>query len=145
MSHSFSTHGFTVEFDDNSPEVLAALQNAVERGLEAIGETAEGYAKKYLTKQGAVDTGNLRNRTTYKVSGNEVYIGTDVEYGVYVELGTGEYSLVGGTPKKSWVYMDKFGNWHMGYPQKARPFLVPAARDHTKEYRNLLKESLENA
>lgn len=145
MKYSFSTNGITVEFEDNSKEILEALANAVDRGLKSIGMTAESYAKKNLTEQRAVDTGQLRNETTYKVDGQDVYIGTDVEHGVYVELGTGKYSLVGGTTKESWTYMDEFGNWHMAFPMRARPFLVPAARDHAEEYRNILKDSLENA
>lgn len=75
-----------------------------------------------------------------------VYIGTDVEYAPYVECGTGQYATTGGgTTKKSWVYQDEFGEWHMAFPQKARPYLKPAVADHGQEYLNLLKGSLENA
>lgn len=56
-----------IQVDDNSPEVLAALKNAIERGAMAIGETAISYAKSNITAQGAVDTGNLRSRITYMV------------------------------------------------------------------------------
>lgn len=145
MKHTFTTHGITVAYDDNSKEVLAALKNAVERGLEVIGDTAVEYAVKSITEQGAVDTGDLRNSIARKVVDEDVYIGTNLQYAPYVELGTGKYSLVGGTPKESWVYQDEFGKWHMGHPMKARPYLVPAARDHTSEYRNILEDSLKNA
>lgn len=75
-----------------------------------------------------------------------VYIGTDVSYAPYPELGTGPYSLTGGgTTKPSWVYQDEFGNWHRAYPQKPRPFLKPAVADNAEEYRNILVESLKNA
>ena len=40
-------------YKDNTDEVLAALESAKKRGLEAIGLTAEGYAKKDTP----VDTG----------------------------------------------------------------------------------------
>lgn len=136
-------------FDDNSAEILAALENAKERGLESVGETATGHAQDDLTRQGAVDTGRLRNSIGYDVDEDDVYVGvkgaSGVDYGAYVELGTGKYSTVGGTSKESWVYQDEFGKWHMGYPMKARPFIVPAARDHTAEYRDILIDSLENA
>ncbi len=75
-----------------------------------------------------------------------IYIGTAVDYGKYIELGTGQYaSTGGGTPKPSWVYQDEFGNFHRAYPQKPRPYLKPAVADHAQEYRDILKESLENA
>lgn len=143
MSYKFSSHGIEVRFDDNSEAVLNALRNAVERGLMAIGETAVTYAKKSLTEQKAVDTGRLRNSINYLVRDDEVYIGTNVEYAPYVEFGTGKYAD-GGRPTP-WVYQDDEGNWHWTAGNPARPYLAPAAKDHTKEYRNLLKESLENA
>lgn len=75
-----------------------------------------------------------------------IYVGTPVEYAIYVECGTGPYATTGGgTTKPSWVYQDEFGQWHRAYPQKPRPFLKPAVADHASEYWKLLKESLENA
>lgn len=73
---TFSSHGFVFEFEDNSGEILQAFENAVQRGLEAIGETAEGYAKDDCP----VDTGRLRNSITNQVKDEEVYIGSNVEY-----------------------------------------------------------------
>lgn len=57
----------TVHIEDNSPEVLAALDNAIQRAAMAIGEKAATYAKDNITAQGAVDTGRLRNSITYQV------------------------------------------------------------------------------
>ena len=36
----------SIKFTDNSDEVLDALDEAIERGLEAVGLVAEGYAKE---------------------------------------------------------------------------------------------------
>lgn len=60
----------TVHIDDHSPEVLAALENAIQRGAMAIGEKAVTYTKDNITAQGAVDTGRLRNSITYMVKDN---------------------------------------------------------------------------
>lgn len=57
----------TVHIEDNSQEVLSALDNAFKRAAMAIGEQAVTYAKDKLTEQGAVDTGRLRNSITYQV------------------------------------------------------------------------------
>ena len=35
-------------YKDNTDEVLSKMEKAIERGLEAIGMTAEGHAKKVL-------------------------------------------------------------------------------------------------
>lgn len=131
-------------YKDNTKEVLSAMEKAFERGLEAIGLTAEGYAKKNET---AIDTGLLRNSITYAISGESphiksykdnagnqsgtyegnapkdkdkaVYIGTNVEYAPFIEYGA-----------------------------QGRPplhFLQRAATEHTDEYKKLMKESMENA
>lgn len=72
----------SVEIQDNSKEVSAAIKAALPRGLEKVGLVAEGYAKRLCP----VDTGNLRNSITHVVDegGDAVYIGTNSEYGAYV-------------------------------------------------------------
>ena len=67
-----------IQITDNSGEILRALEEKKKAALEAIGITAEGYAK-LLTP---VDTGRLRNSISHTVVGNDCYIGTNVEYGV---------------------------------------------------------------
>lgn len=57
----------TVHIEDHSKEVLDALNNAVQRWAMAVGEKASTYAKDNITRQGAVDTGRLRNSITYEV------------------------------------------------------------------------------
>ena len=130
-----------VSFTDNSKKVLSEFNNAVERGLEAIGQTAEGYAKDDCP----VDTGRLRNSITYKTTDaqgtpnasggeharpsdysphsnaekNAVYIGTNVEYAQAVE------------------YSDKpeheTGKAH---------FLRDSATQHSEHYRKIMEASL---
>ena len=103
-----------VKFTDNSAEILKAFEQATARGLEKIGLTAEGYAKA----KAPVDTGRLRNSITHEVDGNDVYIGSNVEYAPYVELGTSK--------------------------QKAQPFLKPAATEHSRTYRAILEAEYKN-
>ena len=130
-----------VVFNDYSADVLNEFHDAVLRALERCGEQAEGYAKDLAP----VDTGNLRNSISHKVDDGEpaVYIGSNVEYAAYVELGTGKYTE-GGRPTP-WVYQDDNGNWHWTAGNPAQPFLKPAVADHTKTYSNIIKSELENA
>ena len=102
-------------YKDNTDEVLAALKKAKKRGLEAIGLVAEGHAKK-LTP---VDTGRLRNSISPATDDEAAYIGTNVEYGPYVELGSPTI--------------------------KAHHMLQKAATEHTDEYKRLMEESMKNA
>lgn len=131
----------SVEFRDNSKEVLAALREAATRALEKCGIAAEGFAKKAVP----VDTGNLRNSISHKVDEKEkvVYIGTNSEYGAYVELGTGKYYK--GGRQDPWVYQDEEGRWHHTNGQRAQPYLKPAVADHKQTYNNIIKDELKNA
>lgn len=107
-----------VEITDHTDEVLAAMRAAALRGLEKCGLVAEGYAKKLCP----VDTGNLRNSITHTVTNSgerAAYVGTDSEYAIYVEMGTGKY-VTGGRPTP-WVYKDAQGNWHMTHSRISSP------------------------
>lgn len=133
----------SVEFKDNSSKVKSEFGEALLRGLEKCGLVAEGYAKKLQIP----DTGNLRNSITHVVDEDEpaVYIGTNVEYAPYVELGTGIYAEGGGGRPTPWVYQDAKGNWHYTRGNKAQPFLKPAVAEHADKYREIIKNALENA
>ena len=106
--------GMTVN-EDNTEEVSQGIRRATDRALEEIGLAAEGYAKRACP----VDTGNLRNSITHAVESGEdaVYVGTNVEYAPYVEMGTRRTA--------------------------AQPFLRPAATEHGSTYRSILKRNLE--
>lgn len=100
---------------DNTKEVLSAMEKAIERGLEAIGLTAEGHAKK----ETPVDTGRLRNSISHAVEDKAAYIGSNVEYAPYVELGS--------------------------RGRDGKHMLQRAATEHTAEYKRLLEDSMKNA
>lgn len=99
---------------DNTGQVVDGIDSAIGAALEEIGLLAENYAARKCP----VDTGNLRGSITHEVDAgdNAVYIGTNVEYAPYVELGTSR--------------------------QKAQPFLMPAASEHGAQYRQVLKKAL---
>ena len=130
-----------VEIQDNSKEVSAALKAALLRGLEKCGLVAEGYAKRLCP----VDTGNLRNSITHQVDSSEsaAYIGTNVEYAAYVELGTGKY-YPGGRPTP-WAYQDAKGEWHWTAGSRAQPYIKPSVAAHANTYRKIIEDELKNS
>ena len=102
-------------YKDNTAEVLSALERAKKRGLEAIGLTAEGHAKK----ETPVDTGRLRNSVSHTTDDEAAYIGTNVEYAPYVELGA--------------------------RGRQGKHMLQRAASEHTDEYKRLMEDIMKNA
>lgn len=129
------------EIVDNSDEILEEMEKAVLRALERCGTQAEGYA----IDKCPMDIGNLKNSIAHKVSESEkaAYIGTNSEYGPYVELGTGKHYP--GGRQEPWSYKDERGEWHTTSGQKAQPYLKPAVADHKDTYRNIIKDEMENA
>ena len=129
-----------IDFKSHVDDVLSSLISKKDKALEMCGILAEGYAKENLTSSGAVDTGNLRNSVAHKAVNDTEYVGTNVEYGVYVELGTGIYTA--GGRQTPWVYQDEKGQWHRTRGMKARPFIKPAAADHVAQYNQVIEDTL---
>ena len=107
-----------ITFTSHKKEIQRQLDDALDRALMTVGMMGESEAKRNLTKNKSVDTGLLRNSITYARGGKPanisaykadkgdgsgsysgtaskdpkdeyaVYIGTNVEYAPYVELGT---------------------------------------------------------
>lgn len=139
----YESGNFSWEFEikDMSAEIKAAAKEQILLGLARIGMKMQEYAAKLCP----VDTGALRNTIAFKVEPDEqaVYVGSNSEYAVYVELGTGEYSEVGGTPKKRWTYRDELtGETRIGVPQKPRHFIKPAVTDHGDTFRAIMHDAL---
>lgn len=127
-----------IKITDNSGLAKEKMIAAALRSLEICGLVAEGYAKQLCP----VDTGNLRNSIAHQVQPTEpaAYIGTNSEYGPYVELGTGKYYP--GGRKTPWVYQDAKGQWHLTHGQRAQPYLKPAVADHAQQYHSIIEEAL---
>lgn len=98
--------------NDFSALMEEAAFSQIERALEKVGLTAERYAKLACP----VDTGRLRNSISHTHDKNTAYIGTNVEYAPYVEMGTKKMA--------------------------ARPYLKPAIADHIQEYKNTIEQEL---
>ena len=78
-----------VKITDNRPQVKKEFDIKLALALKLIGQKAEGYAKDDCP----VDTGRLRNSISNKIDGNDVYIGTNVEYAPYVEFGDSKHEV----------------------------------------------------
>lgn len=104
-----------VKITDNSPEVMAALKTACSRALDAMGATAETYAKS----NAPVDTGRLRNSIAHAAGKEQVQIGSNVEYAEVQEMA--------------------------GPRSHHPHYLRDSVANHIAEYVGILKDSLKNA
>jgi len=136
----------SIEIKDNTAAVIANMQAGVERALEIIGGNAETYAKALCPTK----TGLLKNSITHVAGGGTVdksfadkdggqrshisgqapkdeedqytvYVGTNVEYAPYVELG----------------HRTKSGGM-----SKVKAFIRPAMENHTEEYNRIFRNEV---
>jgi len=103
---------FEVTVTSYLPDVIYSLEHAKRVALETLGLVCTRYA----ALNAPVDTGRLRNSITYKIVIDEeaVYVGTNVEYAPYVELGTSK--------------------------RKPHPYIKPAVEDHKAEYKQIIND-----
>lgn len=101
-----------VKIEDHRDELFKAVAAQSQAALKEVGLVAEGYAKvgcPYIT-------GTLRRSISHEVDGYDVYIGTNVEYAPYVELGA--------------------------RGRKPKHFLKKAAADHGDQYKEIIDRHL---
>ena len=94
-------------YKSNLPAVKKAMEAAKRKTLEAIGL----YVTSETTIRTPVDTGELRGSYRHQVNEDSVSVGTSVDYGPYVELGT--------------------------HKMDAKPHLRPAAEDNLQNIKRL--------
>lgn len=124
---------WTFEFTSNVPEVKRITEQAAARALEKMGGTAETYAKKICP----VKTGRLKGSITHQKEGNDtMWVGTNVEYAPYVELGHDQE--VG-------RYVPAIGKRLVASHVEGKPFIRPAVENHVEEYRRIVENELHNA
>lgn len=132
----------SVKMVNNSDEVLEDVRQKINGWLEAIGQDAATTAANVLTQTDTIDTGRLKNSIDKKVVEEEqaVYIGTNVEYAIWHEIGTGKF--VSGGRKGGWSYMGADGEWHFTEGVPAKHFLQFGVTAHQDEYKDLLERTL---
>lgn len=148
-------------FQDNSAIVIQELERRVVKGLEAVGAEAVGDVQEKTpvgtpesTGIKGYSTNGLRQSITYKVIGNEVYIGTnktaknekgdEVPYPIYVELGTGIYATDGTGRKSPWIWTDKNGKKHWTQGMEPRHMFKDGVSQNLSKYERIMKEELKN-
>jgi len=133
-----------VKVIDNSKAYKAMLQDAIKRAKAELKGTLVRNTQDEIDKYHAVATGTMKAGVKAKIEGDLVIVGGGAKYSGYVEFGTGKYSSIGGTPKERWFYESPKGSgkWHVGYPQKPRPYLHDALANHKDEYAEVVEKHL---
>ena len=137
---------FEFSLVDNSNEVLNALDSQVEAALEAVGNQGVSHVKQVITRESRVDTGAMRNSINHQVvmDENAVYIGTNNEYAIYHEFGTGIYAEGGKGRKTPWTYVDDEGKGHTTRGMKPIHMIKDGIGNNLEELKQIIKEYLQS-
>ena len=137
-----------MEFKDNSKEYKDLLNQAIRRGLRAIGMTAETYAKETCP----VDTGYAHNSITHALAGESAAVSSyKADRGKNGKPPrTGKYSGTMGKIEDNYVVIGSNVEYFPFIEEgargrEARHTLRKAATDHKDEYKQLLTDSIKNA
>lgn len=163
-----------VEIQDNAELFKREFEEKLKTALEAVGLQAEGNAKIEIENNPPrVDSGILRDSITHKViDENNVVIGSNIYYGIYVHEGTGKYATKGSTGDGWWVYVrgstsskisahgkryteaqarrivaflkSKGLDAHMTQGMKPNRFLTNAMQNYRDEYKKIIENILKN-
>lgn len=112
-----------------------ALLKGIQKSVQLVDDDAKDLCP--------VDTGDLRNSINRKVEMNQEGIkgsvGTNKEYAIYVELGTGQKGSESPSPPKAPIGNGYKVDWS---GMSARPFLYPALMQNKEAIKELCVEEL---
>ena len=140
---------------ENSTQLIAKLDACenidLRKPLLKVGNDIENAAKQ--NANGAFDqpTGTLKRSIRAELVGtNSVEVGTNLEYAVYVEHGTGLYAFDGvgraSTPEHPipWTYKGSDGKFYTTYGMRPKPFLIPAFNSKKHNFIKYVKEEYDD-
>lgn len=144
-----------IEFE-NATELIAKLDDCenidLTRPLLKVGNDIEVAAKENCNGKFSEPTGTLKRSIRAELIGtNSVEIGTNLEYAVYVEHGTGLYAYDGrGRASSSehpipWTYKGSDGLFHTTSGVRPRPFLIPAFNSKKYNFLKYIKEEYDDS
>ena len=139
----------TVEFTisaDNSEAVLQELSTKLEAILEAWGVQGVGAVQDIITSESRINTGAMLNGISHQVDLNDqsVLIGTNVEYAIYHEFGTGIYLEGGGGRQTPWAYQDANGERHRTRGIKPIHMLKNGVSGSVEDFKSIANDILKS-
>ena len=143
-----------IEFE-NDTELMLKLDSVqdidLRKPLLKVGNDIENAAKENCNGRFADPTGTLKRSIHSELVGkNSIEVGTNLEYAVYVEHGTGLYAFDGqgraSTPEHPipWTYRGSDGRFYTTYGQRPKPFLIPAFNSKKKNIMKYIKEEYDD-
>ena len=134
--------GFEFTFTDNTDKVLEDFERKERAVLDAWGQQGVSHAKQIVTAAGRIETGAMINSISHQVDESEhaVAIGTNNEYAIFHEMGTGIHLEGGGGRQTPWRYRDAKGQWHTTSGITPIHMIKNAVANFLSEYRAIMEQ-----
>ena len=122
-------------------DIMKATEKELKIALLESAKAVQGSATKKIHSI----TGNLANSIDYEISDDSAIVGTNVEYGPYLEYGTGIWAEGGNGRKTPWAFPLADGTWRMTRGMKPHPFLRPALDESINGIIEAFKRAIERS
>lgn len=129
-------------YESHIPDAKKNMRSNMSTGMKEISKKILSEIKDNLIKQKAKDTGALLNSYEIKQTDNSFEIGSDLDYSLYIEFGTGIYAENGKGVSTPWAYQSENGKWYTTNGMKPRPHIRPAFENNADEIERVLAKEL---
>jgi HK97 gp10 family phage protein len=131
-------------YESSIPKAKENIKRNISTGMDAVSKKVLDDVKDNILRQGAKDTGQLLN--SYRIAQTEdgFEIGSDLDYSLYVEFGTGVYAEDGKGISTPWAYNAADGTWRTTKGMRPRPHIRPAFENNAEEIEMMLAKELED-
>lgn len=118
------------------PVDTGLLRNSITHAVAGEQVSISTYSASRPDEEGNIKSGTYTAHAPGQKGEYRIYIGTNVEYAPYVEMG--HKQQVG-------RFVPKLGKRLKAQSVKAQPYIRPAIMDHMNEYEQILKNTLREA
>lgn len=112
--------------------IKTAIKDGAKTAISEAGTNVSEGMKERLMAAGHAGTGELLDSIRCEITENNDEVSASVnmvDYGEFIEHGTGAAHGVENGRQGYWRYQDREGNWHTTDGMNADPFIEPAVSD----------------
>ena len=128
-------------FKDNSAQAIKWLRQQALKAMEEATLVVESSA----VNNAPVDTGALAQSINHQTMQDGArargFVGTNQDYAMPVEFGTGEFAENGMGRQGGWVYRTPDGRFFHTTGQPPQPFLEPAFKENQENIKKIMTDN----
>ncbi len=131
-------------FISHVKEIKKELRKRQVKALHKAGVLVQSAVVKNINILRLVDTGRMKGSYGFKLEPRvpKVSVGTNLDYALWWEFGTGIHAEGGKGRTTPWSYKTSKGNWVTTSGHPAKPHLRPAFTDNLKKIQAVIMQEM---